>query len=197
MHATWMLALWLGAADKPALAPAARVRSTHGAEHVLQDASRSETVRGLLDRLAASDVIVYVEMTTAADVPTARTKLVAATPSARFLRIAINYAQPLREWPSLLAHELQHAVEIAERPDVRDDAAIRSFYAAIGHQHGVDSYETDAAVNVERLVRTEMLGMAAARIPDRIQDSADPERFITAPVPLRGSRSSPGRIVPV
>jgi hypothetical protein len=156
MHAAWILALWLGAADKPAMVPVARVRAVHGAERTLEDAARSGTVRGLLDRLAASDVIVYVEITGTPDVPTARTKLVTATPAARFLRIAINAAQPPSQWPSLLAHELQHAVEIAEHADVRDDAALRRLFAAIGHQHGLDHYETDAAVAIERLARSEL-----------------------------------------
>jgi hypothetical protein len=156
MHAAWMLALWLGAGDKPAMVPAARVRAARGAEQVLQNAARSGTVKGLLERLAATDVIVYVEITGVPDVPTARTKLVTATPSVRFLRIGINAAQPLTEWPPLLAHELQHAVEIAEHGDVRDDAGVRRLYAAIGRQHGVDSYETAAAVTVERTVRAEL-----------------------------------------
>lgn len=156
MHAAWMLAFWLGAGDKPAMMPAARVRAAHGAERVLADASRSGTVRALLDRLAASDVIVYVEMTGTPDVPTARTNLVTATASTRFLRIAISAAQPWSEWPSLLAHELQHAVEIADHDEVRDAGALRHLYASIGHQHGADSYETDAAISVERLVRAEL-----------------------------------------
>ena len=156
MHAAWMLALWLGAGDKPAMVPAARVRAAHGAERLLEDAARSGTVRGLLDRLATSDLIVYVEMTGTPDVPAARTKLVTATPSTRFLRIAISAAQPWSEWASLLAHELQHAVEIADHGDVRDDGALRRLYASIGHQHGTDSYETDAAISVERLVRAEL-----------------------------------------
>jgi hypothetical protein len=156
MHATWLLAIWLGASDKPVTAPASRVRAAHGAEQVLQDAARSGTVQGLLARLAATDVIVYVEITGASDVPTARTKLVTATPSVRFLRIGINAAQPVPDWPSLLAHELQHAVEIAEHSEVRDDPGVRRLYAAIGHQHGTDSYETEAAARVERLVRSEL-----------------------------------------
>ena len=156
MHAAWILALWLGAGDKPAMVPAARVRAVHGAERVLAAAAHSGTVRRLLDRLAASDVIVYVEMTATPDVPTARTKLVSATPAARFLRIAVNVAQPMPEWPSLLAHELQHAVEIAEHTDVRDQPALRRLYAAIGHQHSTDSYETEAAIAVERAVRSEL-----------------------------------------
>lgn len=158
MHAAWMLALWLiGSADKPPMASMARVRPTRGAEMILLDAAaRSATVRDLLDRIAASDVIVYVELTAPAQVPIARTKLVAATPAARFLRVGINVALPMHDWAALLGHELQHAVEIAEHPDVRDDEGVRRLYASIGHQYGIDNYETDAAVTIERRVREEL-----------------------------------------
>jgi hypothetical protein len=156
MHATWLLAIWLGTNDTPVTAPASRVRAAHGAEQVLQDAARSGTVQGLLARLAVTDVIVYVEMTAAPDVPTARTKLVTATPSVRFLRIGINAAQPSPDWPSLLAHELQHAVEIAEHREVRDDPGVGGVRGGLGPHPGADSYETEAAGRVERLVRSEL-----------------------------------------
>ena len=159
MHAAWILAVWAMAAggDKPAMPTPPRVRAAHGTERMLEDAAaRSGTVRALLDRLAATDVIVYVEFTGTPDVPTARTTLVTTTPSARFLRIAINAAQPPGAWLPLLGHELQHALEIAEHTDVRDDSGVRRLYAAIGDQYGIDSYETQAAVQIERLVRGDL-----------------------------------------
>ena len=160
MHAAWMVLLLLSgsAGNKPAIAtsPPMRVRAVSAARHALDDArARSATVRELLARLSDTDVIVYVEMTASPQIPTARTKLVTATASARFLRIGINSATPPFDVPALLAHELQHALEIAERPDVRDDEGVRRLYARIGHQHGIDSYETDAAWQVERTVRKE------------------------------------------
>ena len=157
MHAAWAFALLLAGsgADKPSTAP--RVRAAPTAGRAIEDAAaRSATVRALLDRLAASDVIVYVEITSMPDVPVARTKLVTATPVARFLRIGINSATSVLDRPALLAHELQHALEIAEHREVRDDGGVRRLYAAIGTQHGVDQFETDAAVRVERQVRAEL-----------------------------------------
>jgi hypothetical protein len=160
MHAAWLLAFLLldpSGADKPAVAPAARVRSVDAAGKLLeQAAARSATVRALLARLAATDVIVYVEITPSPQVVTARTKLVTATPSARFLRIGVSSVVPPAQMPPLIAHELQHALEIAEREDVRDDEGVRRLYAAIGHQHSVDRYETEAAKAVERRVREEL-----------------------------------------
>jgi hypothetical protein len=160
MHATLVLALMLLAtpADKPPMAMVTRVRTTAGTAPLLEQATQSATVRDLLSRLAATDVIVYIELTPSPAIPLARTKLVTVTETARFLRIGVNFLVPPRDAPALIAHELQHAVEIAEREDVRSDDDIRRLYARIGHRHGTDSYETDAARLVERRTREELRG---------------------------------------
>ncbi len=117
---------------------------------------RSAVVRELVARLACSDVIVYVEITASPQIPTARTKLVSASPDVRFLRIGLHAGLPGGDLGPLLAHELQHAVEIAEHEEVRDEPALRRLYQCIGRLHGADSYETDAAQEVEALVRQEL-----------------------------------------
>jgi hypothetical protein len=101
---------------------------------------------------------VYVEFTNSPVTPSARTTPVTATSSVRFLRVAINaHVVPGDRLP-LLAHELQHAVELANAPDVRDDDGMRVLYRRIGHASGVDQFETAAAMNAERQVRREMAG---------------------------------------
>ena len=160
MHAVWpiLVAFLTGpSGDRPAVSTLVHVRAASNAVTLLDEAAaRSATVRALIDRLAATDVIVYVEMTASPQIALARTKLVAATPGVRFLRIGIRGMLPPHDVTPLLAHELQHAVEIAESADVRDEDGLRRLYARIGHQHGMDSYETDAARAVERAVRLEM-----------------------------------------
>jgi len=118
--------------------------------------ARSGTMRGLVARLNCTDAIVYVEITGTPVIPTARTKLVATVAGARFIRISINVAWGDRDRAALLAHELQHAVEIAEEVDVRDDDGVRRLYGRIGRSHGADSFETDAAREVEWIVRAEL-----------------------------------------
>jgi hypothetical protein len=160
MHTVWPIALLLLSApygDRPALSPVVRVRAAQNAVRLLDTAAaESAIVRGLLDRLAATDTIVYVEFTASPQIARARTKLVAATPSARFLRIGLSVSLTPVDAVPLLAHELQHALEIAERTEVRDDAGVRRLYARIGRAQGVDSYETDAAGTIERRVRDEI-----------------------------------------
>jgi len=135
----------------------AHVRAAPKAVRLLEvAAAQSAIVRDLIDRLGSTDVIVYLEVTPVPQTALARTKLVASTANVRFLRIGLKTSlSPLDATP-LIAHELQHALEIAERPDVRDDEAVRRLYRRIGHQHGVDQFETDAAGSIERRVRNEI-----------------------------------------
>jgi predicted O-methyltransferase YrrM len=136
---------------------AAHVRAANAeVRGLIEDtAARSATVRDLLARLGCSDVIVYVEITASPQIPRGRTKLVTASTGARFLRIGINRSMGGADLPAILGHELQHAVEIAEREEVRDDEGVRRLYGEIGRKGGPDSFETDAALDVERLVRLE------------------------------------------
>ncbi len=156
---TWSAALAFVVALSAAGPPptGSRVRAATAQVQVLVDeaVAMSPTIRDLLARLACSDVIVYVEVTPSPQVPRARTKLVSASPGVRFLRIGIHTSIAGNEWPALLAHELQHAVEIADRDEVRDDKAVRRLYMAIGRAGGADRFETDAALDVERQVRLE------------------------------------------
>ena len=119
-------------------------------------ASRSPTVRRLLARLADTDTIVYVEFTPSPLVPTARTKLVTTVSGVRFLRIGINVNAAVADRGPWLGHELQHAVEIGEQRNVRDENAVRELYHRIGRSHGTDQFETDGARQIEWTVRTEL-----------------------------------------
>ena len=123
---------------------------------IADSASRSRVVRDLMARLACTDVIVYVEFTASPEIPLARTKLVTAVPGARFLRIGINRRVSSMDTGATLAHELQHAVEIAEHDDVRDDEGVRRLFDRIGIDLGGDRYETAAARDVEWIARTEL-----------------------------------------
>ena len=149
--------LVLPGADAP-VAPLLHVRAAAPEVRTLiaDTMQRSPIVRELVARLACSDIIVYVEFTASPQIPTARTKLVAASAEHRFLRIALNAGAAFGHFGPLLAHELQHAVEIAEHEEVRDEDGIRRLYRKIGHSTGEDAFETEAARDVEALVRQEL-----------------------------------------
>ena len=159
MPFTWVFALALlmpPSADRPALTPHVRAASIDA--RLLIDAARARSilVREMLARLECTDTIVYVEITASPQIPRARTKLVSASSGARFLRIGINAGITNPDLVPLLAHELQHAIEIAERDEVRDEAGVRRLFRQIGRGAGSDSFETDAALAVEQAVRLEL-----------------------------------------
>lgn len=160
MHAVWPILVTLltgPSSDRPAVASIVHVRAAANAATLLDEAAaRSAVVRDLIGRLAATDVIVYVEVTPSPQIALARTKLVTATATARFLRIGLKITVPPYDVTPLIAHELQHAVEIAEHAEVRDEGAVRRLFSSIGYQHGIDSYETQEAKDVERTVREEL-----------------------------------------
>jgi hypothetical protein len=142
----------------PAPMPPASVRAVSpSALALITDATtRSAIVCQQIEQLAATDAIVYVEIVASPEIPLARTKLVAGSADVRFLRVSINARIASWDRIALLAHELQHALEIAGAPEVRDDEGVRQLYARIGYDGGPNRYETAAARQVEWRVRAEV-----------------------------------------
>ncbi len=136
----------------------ARVRGLDPAALRLLEATRSgsPTVRRLLDRIERSDLIVYVQLVPRVDDPRAATSMFAAVPEARFVLISITSLSGEADRFLLLGHELQHAVELAEAPHVRDRAAMSALYARIGWCARPNLYETEQALETGHAVRKEM-----------------------------------------
>jgi hypothetical protein len=102
-----------------------------GAAALLQAGSaRSSTFRALAAAIDRSDLIVYVDARPAA-LP-GSLQLVAATPACRFVRVLVRTPGLPSEQVAWLAHELRHAVEIAEAPEIRDQDSLRRYYQHVG-----------------------------------------------------------------
>lgn len=137
---------------------------------IAEGMARSATFRRLADRLEGSDVIVYVDIR-----PDMRTgvggslRFVGMSTTHRFLRIQLNRAGS-HEWlVALLGHELQHAIEVVEAPDVRSAADLGGLYRRIGVPIGPDTFDSVAARQAGYTVRHELtmrptgLGFAKVR----------------------------------
>jgi hypothetical protein len=78
----------------------------------------------------------------------------------RLLRIAVDCSLTNRWQVSLLAHELQHALEIGRHRQVMDIVAMESLYESIGFPTSRDGttrhFETEAAIVVQRAVNDEL-----------------------------------------
>jgi hypothetical protein len=157
--------------------PNARVRPLDpwAADAMRLGVERSALVRELVARVQSSDLIVHIETRTAMPFGAAgTTRLAAATTSHRYVRIVL-FRDPLPvNRVAILAHELQHAREIAEST-ARDTAGMRRLFTAIGRAAPGEAtvFETDAALHVTRVVWFEVHGDTknAARVKQKATDA--------------------------
>jgi hypothetical protein len=124
----------------------------------------SPTFRRLLERLNASNLVVYVRFGRCAGAVAGCTHLIAHQGTARRLLIVLDrFGRSPWDLVALLAHELQHALEIADAASVVDVPSLRHLYATTGRRvyattgrRGEEGYETDAAIRVARTVTSEL-----------------------------------------
>lgn len=119
---------------------------------------RSPTFAALVAALDRSDVIVYVEITDQlAFGLEGRLALATTAGPLRYLRAQVISGLGADETIAVAAHELQHALEVAADPRVRDGDGFALLYARIG-MHGVraDRYDTLEAQRMGRRVRNEL-----------------------------------------
>jgi hypothetical protein len=118
---------------------------------------RSTTIRSLAARLARSDVIIFIEVSLDPSIGLGQTSLVGAGSGARFLHTRIGARLSPNRQLEILGHELRHATEIADMPDVRDQESLREGYVKLGWQLATGhEHETGAAREAERHVKREI-----------------------------------------
>lgn len=116
----------------------------------------SPTITEMLEQIERSDIILQVEVLLAFDVPFAVTRLVTAVGDVRYVRVSINSRLPPLRKIELLGHELQHVLEIAADPGVRDQNGMAAHFERIGRRNDVTgAYDTDAAMRIESVIRAE------------------------------------------
>ena len=135
-----------------ALDPLVRTWITNGAAH-------SRTLRNLLAELAASDVIVYVELVDRiASGARGQMYFVARTPTARYLRVEIILSGGRADMIALIAHELRHAAEVSASPLVSDSVSLSTFYLGmLENKLDAGHYDSAAARATQDIVRNEIL----------------------------------------
>jgi hypothetical protein len=140
--------------------PQRHVRTTDRSMNALlkRGFSRSPTFARLLARLERSDVIVYIEEVPR--LPSALEGQMMMLPRAhsfRYVRIQIALRGSRDDAVAVLGHELQHAIEIAQAPDVIDEPGVIRLYQRIGVRGGQHLYDTVAAQEMGRTVRKELM----------------------------------------
>ena len=122
----------------------------------------SPTLRALVHRLENSDVVAYVRREETRDGIDGSLQFVSASAGTRYLLIRVVRMPPRRQL-ALMAHELQHAVEVASAAHVVDEQTFTQEYERIGHanryrRHPTRSFETLAAMITGDRVRKELDG---------------------------------------
>lgn len=143
-------------------APDRRVRAAESLVRALlaEGLERSPTFRSVMHALDRTDVIVYVEFHGGLPAAVAgRLLMVPSSGFQRYARIQLGRGGSVDEQIATLAHELQHAVEVGEAPDVHDPTTLEQLYMRIGITSiGPQSYDTRAAQETGRRVRIELAG---------------------------------------
>jgi hypothetical protein len=143
--------------------PSRRIRPTQAVgERLIADGiARSPTFRGLISRLERSDVIVYI--TVRVDMRPnlgGSLRIMGRSATDRFVHISLNGQHARHMLVALLGHELQHAVEVADAPDVASDEALSGLYRRIGLHVSGDAWDSRAARETGQIVRDEYHGGA-------------------------------------
>jgi hypothetical protein len=183
MRCVWMAGVCLLGLCTPAQAqvPSDHDRTT-GLRHVrgtspavgrliAETAEQSPAFQALLDRLEASTVIVYVRTaslpTLSIEGRTAFLKRETPAPDLRILVVELSCSRPLLSQSAILAHELRHALEIADAPWVVDPPTLERYYERIGMRLDSNSwpvrFETMAAREAAAQVRRELASPAGLR----------------------------------
>lgn len=128
-------------------------------EALRDGAQRSITLRTLIRRLEIQQGVVYVTQSVSLSDGRGACLLhrMWGAGETRYLRVLVKWGLPSDYLVALVAHELQHAVEVLEAQEVHDSRSMESFFKRIG-VHNLGRYETSAALDVQAQVWAELRG---------------------------------------
>jgi len=159
MVAGLVLASMIGIAGLPVSHRHVRASEARILSIVDQGVAESATFRRLVETLDASDVIVYLEpkFDRGSLGGYLSHRMVVAGPM-RYLKIAVDLRGGRDRLMALVAHELQHAVEVAEAGEVRDSQSMVRLFErrTIPQVCGGGCFETAAALDVQEAVLAEL-----------------------------------------
>jgi hypothetical protein len=142
--------------------PLRRVRAAdrHAGRVLAEGMRRSRTFASLVAAVQKTDVIVYVESVHRLPAKMGgRLLLQGAAGADRYLRVQVLASLRANDAIEIVAHELRHALEVADESSVVDDAGLTTLYRRIGYSSfGGHTYDTHAARMTSHIVRREIGG---------------------------------------
>ena len=153
-----MTIITIGEGIVKAQTESARVRPEDAEIRALIDRGmeQSATFRDLIRGLDNADVTVYVRSSQCSqDVPSCLFWASADTNARRVLIKIDRFGRSPDELTALLAHELQHANEVASDLEITNLASFQHSFAARGWKHGA-GFETEEARKISKRVAAEL-----------------------------------------
>ncbi|MBI3047765.1 MAG: hypothetical protein HYY76_05595 [Acidobacteria bacterium] len=142
-----------------------RIRITEPGLRVLFEAGlhHSPTLRALTSRLEASDVVVYVQTDARGVMGYAgRLTFLSVVGGLRYVVVRVTPLRSHVQQLAMIGHELQHAVEVAERPEIVDSSSLYREYMRIGYLNGLSGL----GVAVDTKEATEVGGRVTQELRD-------------------------------
>jgi hypothetical protein len=165
-------ALLLMVCASPALAerngPFLRTEDRRLAAALMRGREESPTFRAIVERLDASDLIVYVSRGSLRGEASASTQLLTATGGYRYVRVTLELDPDSDVGVAMLGHELRHVLELADAPWVVNDGTVISLYQEIGYAsclRATPCYDTQNAVEAGRQVLAELRHVSRRSYP--------------------------------
>jgi hypothetical protein len=158
---SWCITPSALASDVPGTFRRVRVLPSCLDSFIADAAARSSTIRALVARIEQSDLIVYVRCASFRNAALAgRLVFLTAVARTRLLMIEIKSPEQWHTQVATVAHELQHAVEIADAPSVRSQAALALHYRQTGITVATNPFvfDTEAARQTGLRVQRELYG---------------------------------------
>jgi hypothetical protein len=134
--------------------------------------AQSPEFRALVERLNRSDVVVYVsEDYFQSKALAGQLSFMTKAGGYRYVRVRLQWRSYDIQQIATLAHELQHALEIADRPGIVDHESLARAFADFGHQRSMSSgvngsFETTAAMEAGDRVWREVAGRGSGASAD-------------------------------
>jgi hypothetical protein len=148
---------------------APRVRTADRHLRALVDAgiAQSASLRALVARLEAADVVVYLRCAPLPAGLDGQLTFVSAVGGLRYVLVQVAGGHAAHRTISTLGHELQHAVEIAERPAIVDGASLAREYGRFGVPgvaagRRATAFDSAAAIDAGQRIWRELAAFGAA-----------------------------------
>ena len=170
--------LAIPAAVSDSLHPHVRTNEQPLAALLRRAAAESPSFESLVARLTNSNLIVYVRtnrlLSRGLD---GQLTFMGTAGGRRYIVVSLAWGLPELRQMATLGHELQHAVEIAERPEIVDAATLARSYAAFGQgstRGGGVAFETGAAMDTGERVWREISRRTRNGATDELEPAARP-----------------------